>query len=132
MMFLLPSLSWLSKLSNIDLINNFADHHLKHIISFPGLCLIDYLQYESLVSSNKLMKIEWPRWKIWKGDISSAIPLSEQISSDIGALAQTKGLHSKCQFSKSFKVVVQLKSICLIKPNFHVWISLTHTALKFL
>ena len=57
-MFLLPLLWWLSKLPNIDLINNPADHHLKHIISFPGLRLIDYLQFENLVLSNKLMKVE--------------------------------------------------------------------------
>ena len=57
-MFLLPLLSRLSKLPNIDLINNPATHHLKHIIPFPGLPLMYYLQFENLVLSNKLIKVE--------------------------------------------------------------------------
>ena len=46
---------------NVDLSNNIAEHHLKpeHIISFPRLHHIYYLQYELLADLQTPSKLLW-------------------------------------------------------------------------
>ena len=47
------------------------------------------MKRENLVSSNELIKVELPPWKIWKADVSSGSPSLFAIRSDEGLTPET-------------------------------------------
>ena len=80
-------------------------------------------KHENLVSSNELIKIESPAWKIWKADVSSNSRSSERIDEGL-KLWQRANIRNASFPNLSRSVVIRPLLTRLTKPSFTL--PLTH------